>query len=83
MNPSRINLDVLFRVAVRAVHLLSTMFMLSVLALECLFDLDKDAKLQEQASFKRACNVAGIAMIGSGVLLTTQVSRSDALPSQN
>ena len=78
-----INCELLFRLLVRMVHLVSAMLLLTILILECFFGLDKHVALYEDANFKRTLNGAGGAMIASGILLTTLMSKSDALPAQN
>ena len=78
-----INCELVFRLLVRMVHLVSAMLMLTILILECFFNLDKNVALYEDANFKRTLNGAGIAMMATGILLTTLMSKSDALPAQN
>lgn len=75
------NFELMFRLLVRAVHLISTMLMLTILVLECFFHFEKNAALYEDANFKRMVTGNGVAMIVSGILLTHQMSKSDALPS--
>ena len=59
------------------------MMMLTILILECFFHFEKNAALYEDANFKKMLTVMGVAMIASGILLTQQMSKSDALPTQN
>ena len=74
-------MELLVRTLSRIVHIVSVMFMFTVLTLECFFEMDKDTNLQEDVVFKRMLNISGIAMIASGVLLTAIMRRTDALPS--
>mmetsp|Transcript_36231 Transcript_36231/g.47594 ORF Transcript_36231/g.47594 Transcript_36231/m.47594 type:complete len:186 (-) Transcript_36231:71-628(-) len=75
--------ELVFRLFVRAVHLISSMLMLTILILECCFNLEKNTALYENENFKRTLNFTGIAMIVTGILLTTLMSKTDALPAQN
>ena len=76
-------IEMLVRTLARIVHIVTVMFMFTILILECFFQLEKDTNLYEDAFFKRVLSISGIAMIASGVLLTAMMRRTDALPSQN
>jgi len=67
--------DVVMKVIIRGFHLVSTMLMFTLLILECFFDLNKNSKLQEDPEFKKVVSHCGIAMIGSGIMLTIQMRR--------
>ena len=75
--------EVILRILARAVHLISVFFMFTVLVLECFFSLEKFSVLYEDSTFKKCQNGAGMAMIGSGIVLAALMRRSDALPTQN
>ena len=75
--------ELILRTLARAVHLFSSMIILTILSLEYFFQLDKHLALQENESYKRLHNMSGMGMIGSGVVLTAMMRRTDALPSQN
>ena len=75
-----IQTELILRVICRAVHLLSTMTMLTILVLENFFQLEKHSVLQDDATYRRLHNLSGMSMIGSGVILTAMMRRTDALP---
>ena len=73
--------ELILRTICRAVHLLSTMIILTILTLEYFFQLDKHSALQDDAAYRKLHNLSGMGMIGSGVMLTVMMRRTDALPS--
>ena len=75
-----INFESGLRITTRAAHIVAAMLMFTLLVLECFFQLDKNVKLTEDPSFKRAVNLCGMSMIGTGILLTSQMRRADATP---
>ena len=72
--------ELITRTIVRGVHLISTIMMLTILTLECFFQLDKHAALQDDTTFRKLHNMSGMGMIGSGIVLTAMMRRTDALP---
>ena len=75
--------EVILRVVTRSLHMISAMIMLTILIFDCFFQFEKNLNLQENPTYKKLVNGTGMAMIGSGIIMTALMRRSDALPTQN
>ena len=71
--------SMILRVVTRTIHVLASLILLTVLFLECFFDIDKDA-VYENLNFKRMISFASMGLIASGILMISLMKRKDALP---
>ena len=70
---SSYKLHVIFRLLTRVVHILTSGLLLTVLILEYFFDFEKNYTVQEDQNYQRIVSASGLLLIGSGVMLKSQM----------
>ena len=72
-----LNLKIVLLFASRTLHIFSSMLALTIIILECFFDLLTVASVQENPSFMQIKRTNTIAMIASGVAMCSFMRRDD------